>query len=183
MRKLPPPESAVKAEPEAKRARHGEGAGGSASSASHQLTVERRVEKVCIEEETMYPLDEVVDFETLAIEEGEDEVEDLQPGALPEELWSDEPLSRTPPEPLPEVDMLANKAEEQRVMRMGVLESLKMEDFWLDRLTTRFVHDWRVKLYVPKEGPSRKRWLRRSRMVPREYANDKRDDVFSEGMV
>ena len=62
---------------------------------------------------------------------------------------------------------------------MGVLENLKMEDFWLDRLTTRFVHDWRVKLYVPHEGPSRKRWLRRSRMVAREYANDKRDDAFS----
>ena len=179
LRKLPPPASAVKAEPEAKRARHGEGAGVSSSSKTHQLNVERRVEKVCLEEETMYHLDEVVDVEALAIEDGEDEVEDLSPGAIPEELWSDEPPFRTPPEPLPEVDMLANKVEEQRLMRMGVLESLKREDFWLDRLTTRFVHDWRVKLYVPSEGPPRKRWLRRSRMVAREYANDKRDDVFS----
>ena len=65
LRKLPPPKSAVKAEPEAKRARHGEGAGGSSSSASHQLTVKRRVQEVCIEEETMYHLDEVVDVETL----------------------------------------------------------------------------------------------------------------------
>ena len=178
-RKLPPPEGAVKAEPEAKRARHGEAATGSSSSTTHQLNVERRVEKVCIEEEVMYHLDEVVDVETLAIEDGEDEVEDLLPGAIPEELWSDEPLFRTPPEPLPDLDMLANKVEEQRLMRMGVLENLKMEDFWLDKLTTRFVHDWRVKLYVPREGPPRKRWLRRSRMVAREYANDNRDDVFS----
>ena len=82
LRKLPPPESAVKAEPEAKRARHGEGAGGSSSSASHQLNVQRRVEKVCIEEETMRHLDEVVDVETLAIDDGEDEAEDLLSGTI-----------------------------------------------------------------------------------------------------
>ena len=69
--KLPPPKSAVRGEPEAKCARDGDGAGG---SASHQLTVERRVEKVCVEE-TMYHLDEVVDVETLTIEDGEDEVD------------------------------------------------------------------------------------------------------------
>ena len=67
LRKLPPPESAVRAEPEAKRARHEEGAVGSSSSKTHQLNVERRVEKVCIEEEVMYHLDEVVDVETLAM--------------------------------------------------------------------------------------------------------------------
>ena len=46
------------------------------------------------------------------------------------------------------------------------------------RLTTRFVRDWRQKLYVG-EGDSRIRWMRRSRYVAREFANEKRDDVFA----
>ena len=45
-------------------------------------------------------------------------------------------------------------------------------------LTTKFVRDERKKLYVG-EGDSRERWMRRSRLVAREYAVTKRDDTFS----
>ncbi len=45
-------------------------------------------------------------------------------------------------------------------------------------VTTKFVRDWRWKEWKG-DGPSRSRWLRRSRLVAREYAVDKRDDVFS----
>ena len=176
LKKLPPP--AVKAEPEAKRARIDEPSKTSSSS-QHQEMVERRVEKVCVGDDTMYHLDEVLDVETMAIEEEVDDLEDLEPGTIPEELWSDHPLTRTPPEPDLEVDLLANKVEEKRLMRMSVLEPLTMDDAHLDRLTTRFVHDWRVKNYVQADGESRKRWLRRARLVAREYANDRCDEVYS----
>ena len=172
LKKLPPPETAVRAEPEAKRARL-DGPPSGSSSSQHQDMVERRVEKVCVGEDTMYHLDEVLDVETMAIEEGEDDLEDLEPGAIPEGLWSDHPLTRTPPEPDLEVDLLANKVEEKRLMRMNVLEPLTVDDVHLDRLTTRFVHDWRVKNYMQTDGGTRKRWLRRARLVAREYANDR----------
>eukprot|EP00435_Cladocopium_sp_Y103_P024644 s2858_g6.t1 len=44
---------------------------------------------------------------------------------------------------------------------------------------TKFVKDWRKKLYVSLDGQSRERWMRRSRLVARENANTKRDDTFS----
>ena len=141
--------------------------------------MERRVEKVCIGEDTMYHLDEVVDVETMAMEEGEEDVEDLKPGSIPEELWSDAPLTKTPPDPDWEIDLLANKVEEQRLMRMNVMEKLTPDDAHLDKLTTRFVHDWRIKPYVQPDGKTRKRWLRSARLVAREYANDRCDEVYS----
>ena len=83
-------------------------------------------------------------------------------------------------EPLWEIDLLAKKVEEQRLMRMNVMEKLTPEDAHLDKLTTRFVHDWRVKPYVQADdGKTRKRWLRRARLVAREYANDRCDEVYS----
>ena len=179
LKKLPPPESAVRVEPEAKRARTGELSGGGAGSSGHHELIERRVEKVCIGEETMYHLDEVFDMEVIEIEEGEETAEDLVPGAIPEELWSDAPLTQTPPDPDREVDLLANKVEERRLMRMNVMEKLAPEEAHLDKLTTRFVHDWRVKSYVQEDGKTRKRWLRRARLVAREYANDRCDEVYS----
>ena len=152
LKKLPPPETAVKAEPEAKRARRIDGPPSGSSSSQHQDMVERRVKKVCVGEDTMYHLDEVLDVETMAIEEEVDDLENLEPGAIPEGLWSDHPLTRTAPEPDIEVDLLANKVEEKRLTRMGVLEPLTIDDAHLDRLTTRFVHDWRVKNYVQADG-------------------------------
>ena len=46
------------------------------------------------------------------------------------------------------------------------------------KLTTKFVRDWRIKLFVGN-GDSRLRWMRRSRYVVREFAVDRRDDTFS----
>ena len=47
-------------------------------------------------------------------------------------------------------------------------------------LTTKMVRDWRLKDFSDSSGgPSTKKWLRRSRLVAREYAITKRDDVFS----
>ena len=48
--------------------------------------VERRVEAVSIEGDTMYHLDEVVDVETLAVDDDQEEEEDLKPGAIPDAL-------------------------------------------------------------------------------------------------
>ena len=48
-----------------------------------------------------------------------------------------------------------------------------------DSLTTKFVHDWRVKDFTLQSGEVVKRWLRRSRLVAREYAFlERRDDCF-----
>ena len=56
-----------------------------------------------------------------------------------EKLWSDEPLTRTPPEPEPEVDRLADSGEVKRLQEMGVLDGLLEEDVNLELLTTRMV--------------------------------------------
>ena len=141
--------------------------------------IERRVERVHVAGEDLYHLDEVIDVETLAIEGGPEEIEDLEPGAIPEELWSDHPLTQTPPQPSEEVDAVARKVEEKRLTRMDVIEKLKPEEANLDVLTTRFVYDWRIKTYVDKNGMKHKRWLRRARLVARDYAIEKRDDVYS----
>ena len=101
----------------------------------------------------------------------------MKPGVIPDALWSEEPLSRTPPQPPPTIEELADKVEEQRLKRMGA--DLEMEDIFLDKLTTKFVRDWLIKTKVNGDGAKEKKWLRRSRLVAREFANDKRDDVYS----
>ena len=180
LRKLPPPASAVRVEPESKRVRIEEPSReGQSSSASRIAMVERRVERVHVAGEDLYHLDEVIDVESLAIEGGPEEIEDLKPGAIPEELWSDHPLTQTPPQPSAEVDAIARKVEERRLTRMEVIEKLKPDEANLDVLTTRFVYDWRIKAYVDKNDKKHKRWLRRARLVARDYAVDKRDDVYS----
>lgn len=62
---------------------------------------------------------------------------------------------------------------------MGVIENLKDEDFYLDKLTTKFVRDWRIKTRTLPDGQQKKQWMRRSRLVAREYAVERRDDVYS----
>ena len=156
LKKLPPPETAVKAEPEAKRARL-DGPPGGSSSSQHQDMVERRVEKVCV---------------------GEDDLEDLEPGAIPEGLWSDHPLTRTPPEPDLEVDLLANKVhggeEIDEDERLGAPHGGRRAP----GSANNKVRPW-VKNYMQADGGTRKRWLRRARLVAQEYANDRCDEVYS----
>ena len=82
----------------------------------------------------------------------------------------------------PWVDRLADEVEIQRLLGMGVLQ--KRCEFGGEisgALTTRFVHDWRLKTYDGDNSLFKgetKRWMRRSRYVAREFANDKRDDVY-----
>ena len=83
----------------------------------------------------------------------------------------------------PWVDRLADEVEIQRLLGMGVLQ--KRCEFGGEisgALTTRFIHDWRLKTYDGDNSLFKgetKRWMRRSRYVAREFANDKRDDVYS----
>eukprot|EP00435_Cladocopium_sp_Y103_P051533 s2110_g16.t1 len=79
-----------------------------------------------------------------------------------------------------EVDKLADEIEINRLLEMKVLvASADYAGEVKGHLTTKFVKDWRKKLYVSFDGQSRERWMRRSRLVAREYANTKRDDTFS----
>ena len=60
-----------------------------------------------------------------ALEENfQEEEEETQ---IPDELWSNEPLSSTPGQPRAEVGLLADKVEERRLKRMGVLRDLLEE--------------------------------------------------------
>ena len=79
--------------------------------------------------------------------------------------------------------MLADEVEIQRLLGMGVLQkSCDFKGEISGTLTTRFVYDWRLKTYDGDNSlwkGETKRWMQRSRYVAREFANDKRDDVYS----
>ena len=118
-------------------------------------------------------LGEVVDEDVLV---GEDE---LYFAGVPEELWSDCDLKEQPPQPDEWVDKLADQVEISGLVEMKVLVDEK--DFKGEihgKLTTKMVRDRRRELYVC-DGQSRERWMRKSRLVAREYAIEKRDDCYS----
>jgi hypothetical protein len=145
--------------------------------------VERRLVEVKVANETYYHLDNVIDVDFVNAWESED-VEMIEEKAKDvndiEAFWSDDPLTRSPPDPLPEVDRLADEIEVNRLQEMGVIEKLALKDYELELLTTRMVYDWRIKDWKdPKTGSIRRRWMRRARLVAREYANHRRDDVHS----
>ena len=109
---------------------------------------------------------------------GEDEV---QFKAIPEGVWSDHPIDAAPPQP-PEqwVEDLADRTEVQRLVTMGVLvPSSEFTGEVTGKLTTKFVRDWRLKDYTKDNGETVERWMRRSRYVAREFAQEKRLDTFS----
>ena len=148
--------------------------------------IERRLVETQVGSDKFYHLDESLGEHDLQAWEAEDaNTEEFKVKATDEMLWSDDPLSRPPPEPLAEVDRKADSLEIQRLMDMGVLSKLDPGDEQLETLTTKFVYDWRIKEFrmPPEEGQAEgklvKRWMRRSRLVAREYATDKRDDVHS----
>lgn len=69
--------------------------------------------------------------------------------------------------------------ELNRLVNMEVIKQASDDDKEITRsVTTKFVRDWRWKEWKG-DRPPKSRWLRRSRLVAREYALDKRDDVFS----
>jgi hypothetical protein len=105
--------------------------------------------------------------------------EEILVAGVPEALWHDGSLDEQPPTPEQWVEDLADKVEIGRLLDMGVLKRFAdYEGEISGRLTTRFARDWRQKLYIG-DGGSRARWMRRSRYVAREFANEKRDDVFA----
>lgn len=122
-------------------------------------------------------------YETELAEDQSDDVwdgeDELYFAGIPEELWSDHDLKEPPPHPAEWVDKLADQVEISRLLEMKVLvQASEFKDEVKGQLTTKMVRDWRRKLYVC-EGQSRERWMRRSRLVAREFAVDKRDDTYS----
>eukprot|EP00435_Cladocopium_sp_Y103_P024696 s2951_g6.t1 len=116
-------------------------------------------------------------------EDDEDEVwagEDaVQLPAIPPELWSDDPIDKTPGIPEQWIEEIADAVEIQRLCKMQVLIPAKDFDGQVTgHLTTKFVRDWRLKDFE-ENGVVRKRWMRRSRYVAREFANTKRLDTFA----
>ena len=152
-----------------------------------QAAMEDSIRPISFGQETFYTVDE----SDLEVDEeeldgfGEDKDFDLfcnsNPISIPEGLWSDALLDQKPQDPSHDVDLMADDLEVNRLLSMGVLSST-MEKAITNSLTTRFVRDWRIKDYVDlgNGGEVRKRWLRRSRLVAREYAfREKRMDCFS----
>ena len=141
--------------------------------------VERRLEMTQVGEEYFPNLDRNIGQEELWAYENEiEENEEETKHDIPEALWSEAPLDRVPPDPPKWIDDLADAVEEWRLWRLGVIAPLEELKEGYKLLTTRFVRDWRVKPNPAKEGAP-KMFLWRSRMVAREYANTKRDDVHS----
>ena len=138
--------------------------------------VERRIAATQVGGDVFYHNDNIWD-EDLITWNVEEEEEEVQPGGdVPKELWSTASLDRVPPDPPKWVDDLADRVEEERLQRMGVLRAMKGPLTGHKTLTTRFVHDWRAK---PRPEDGKKQWLRRSRMVAREYALERNDEVHS----
>jgi hypothetical protein len=109
---------------------------------------------------------------------GEDEIATT---GMPEAPWCDGDIKQHPPEPDSWVDRLADEVELQRLCSMGVLARAGDEaQLVTDKLTTKFVYDWRLKSFMDENGVERKCWLRRSRLVAREYAFlERRSDTCS----
>ena len=138
--------------------------------------VERRVAATQVGGDVFYHNDSIWDEDLISWNVEPEEEEVLPGGEVPKELWSAAPLDRVPPDPPKWVDDLADKVEEERLQRMGVLRAMKGPLMGHKTLTTRFVHDWRAK---PRPEDGKKQWLRRSRMVAREYALERNDEVHS----
>ena len=117
----------------------------------------------------------------------DDEVEDdvwageheINLQSVPTELWFDERIDKPPKPPDKWIDDLADRVEIQRLQNMQVLVPVsKCQDDPTGKLTTKFVRDWRLNRFG--EGlDEKKRWMRRSRLVAREFANTKRLGTFS----
>ena len=104
--------------------------------------VERRVQATEVGTEVYYHMDQFSGEEEFLSWDGEEE--ETPSTMIPKELWSEAPLDRIPADPPTWIDDLADEVEEQRLLRMGVLEAMKEEKTGFKKLTTRFVRDWRV---------------------------------------
>ena len=108
--------------------------------------------------------------------------ESYEASVLPDDGMKDLIFPYTPQEPelaveeMSRLDIIADKIEVERLKDMGVLMS--MDDDHIEEmksLSTRFVRTWRDKMY-----DNNRVWLRRSRLVAREYSwLADRSDLFS----
>eukprot|EP00435_Cladocopium_sp_Y103_P067384 s792_g30.t1 len=148
-----------------------------------KLEYEKRLSEVKMAYKEYFTVDDYTTDLDLEQNDDDDDVwageDQIQLHGIPLELWSDDPIDQTPKLPERWIDELADKVEIQRLCSMRVLVSaaeFKQEP--TGKLTTKFVRDWRLKVFG--EGPNeRKRWMRRSRLVAREFATTKRLDTFS----
>ena len=139
-----------------------------------QAEMEEKIRTITVGDEVFYTLDE-----ELEAEKDDDLDWDSVEVQIPEELWTDGTQDEKPKEPEAWIDSIADQVELNRLVSMEVIKQASDEDKDITRsVTTKFVRDWRWKEWKG-EGPPKNRWLRRSRLVAREYAVDKRDDVFS----
>lgn len=137
-------------------------------------------------DESFFTMDDY-DYELTMDDCEEDEVwqdeDDLEFSGVPDDLWTDWPTNKTPPEPEAWVDRLADEVEVNRLMKMGVLQGLHDYEGKIGgKLTVKSVYDWRLKMRectVDGCGVSKQQWMRRRRLVAREFNNSKRADAFS----
>ena len=98
---------------------------------------------------------------------------------IPDQLWSVAAVEYHPEVPEPWLNKLADRVEIQRLCQMKVLvPAAEFQGEVPGILTTKFVRDWRLKEFG-EGAEKRKRWMRRSRFVAREFANSRRLDTFS----
>ena len=123
---------------------------------------------------TMDDYDSELRLDDHEVEDGwkDDDAGEISLGEIPKELWSDCPIDRQPEAPEPWIDRLADMVELVRLCGMNVLEEVTVEQLTKEEhLTTKFAYDdWRLKDFTSKDGTSYKRWLRRSRLVAREFS-------------
>ena len=109
-------------------------------------------------------------------EEDEDHWQDDPSSFLgvPLQLWSDADINVKPEEPPQWIDDLAGETELSRLTSMGVFQREADYDGIAEKshqLSTKFVRDWCLKQFGDgNEGEPTLKWLRRSRLVAREYA-------------
>lgn len=142
--------------------------------------VERRLVEVKVANGTYHHLDHVINVDFVKAWESEDAElieEKVKDVSELEALWSDDPLSRSPPEPLPQVDRLVDEVEVDKLQEIGVIEKLALKDYELELLTTRWSMIGASKTERIKSALVRRRWMRRARLVAREYANHRGDNV------
>ena len=112
----------------------------------------------------------------------EEEKDDLAANGMPAELWSDHPIDRCPPAPEESIDRIADRVELSRLCGMNVLMEGNVDgiDASSNTLTSRYLYDWRLKDRIMPDGTTVKCWLRRSRLVAREYSFwEKRSDTYA----
>ena len=147
-----------------------------------RLEYEQRLSAVKVAYREYFPMDHYspdLDMDGDTKEEVWAGEENMSRTGIPDHFWSDAPAEYPPDTPEKWADELADKVEIQRLRQMLVLvPAAEFSGEVTGSLTTKFVRDWRLK-ECGEGADMRKRWMRRSRFVAREFANTRRLDTFS----